>query len=505
MTEDADGPKEPTRSDGTDESASDREDDPTETDAATNGAGEGEAESAEGGTDPDEAEADWTEPNSDAGDDEDEANSATDADTTSPATDADEGIDGDGDATDDDALGGDTADGADDGAVDGNDDDGDDEVVVDRRSPYADDGDDVDDTDDADDTAADEGDEGEGPESTDHDTPLSGPVEDVTSGSADDGNPGQESRIEEVEPPDEPVPDATPRDAPPEPPGGFPEEDEELTAAEKGMQTVENVGNALGGGGEGPESDQEMPLTAHIEEMMRRLSAVFLVAAVVSGLVLFVGSVSPAVPSAAELIRYFWDFHVGLPSSPGADDGYSPYVYGPLEYLLTKLKVVGLAGLLAGLPMFVYQTYRFMRPGLYPHERRYYLAAVPTSLVLGIVGAAFAHFAVLPFVFDYFISYTVGTAELAFGLKETFNLILIMMGYFAIVFQIPLFIQLAIMMGVVTREWLEDRRLIFWGAFLGLALTFITVDPTGFAPIIVVATMIVLFEGTLALLRWTGN
>ena len=487
MTEDADGPKEPTRSDGTDESASDREDDPTETDAATNGAGEGEAEPAEGGTGPAEAEADPAEPNSDAGDDEDDANSATDADTTSPATGADEGTDGDGDATDDDALGGDAAAG---------DDDGDDEVVVDRRSPYADD------ADDADDAAADEDD---GPENTDHDTPLSGPVEDVPSGSADDGNPEQESRIEEVEPPDEPVPDATAREAPPEPPGGFPEEDEELTAAEKGMQTVENVGNALGGGGEGPESDQEMPLTAHIEEMMRRLSAVFLVAAVVSGLVLFVGSVSPVVPSAAELIRYFWDFHVGLPSSPGADDGYSPYVYGPLEYLLTKIKVVGLAGLLAGLPVFVYQTYRFMRPGLYPHERRYYLAAVPTSLVLGVVGAAFAHFAVLPFVFDYFISYTVGTAELAFGLKETFNLILIMMGYFAIVFQIPLFIQLAIMMGVVTRQWLEDRRLIFWGAFLGLALTFITVDPTGFAPIIVVATMIVLFEGTLALLRWTGN
>ncbi|WP_313692951.1 twin-arginine translocase subunit TatC [Halorarum halobium] len=283
------------------------------------------------------------------------------------------------------------------------------------------------------------------------------------------------------------------------------EKEEELTTAQKGMQTVENVGNALGGSVEGPDSDQEMPLTQHIEEMMRRLAAVFAVAAVVSGAVLFVGSVSPVVPSAAELIRYFWDYHVGLPTTPGGEGGYSPYVYGPLEYLLTKIKVVGLAGLLAGLPMFVYQTYRFMRPGLYPHERRYYLAAVPTSLVLGVVGAAFAHFAVLPFVFDYFISYTVGTAELAFGLKETFNLILIMMGYFAVVFQIPLFIQLAIMMGVVTRQWLEDRRLIFWGGFLGLALTFISVDPTGFAPIIVAVTMITLFEGTLALLRWTGN
>ncbi|MFC7135736.1 hypothetical protein ACFQRB_02265 [Halobaculum litoreum] len=60
------------------------------------------------------------------------------------------------------------------------------------------------------------------------------------------------------------------------------------------------------------------------------------------------------------------------------------------------------------------------------------------------------------------------------------------------------------MMGLVTREWMEDRRLLFWSAFVGLAFI-VSPDPTGMAPIIVGATMIVLFEGTLALLRWTGN
>jgi sec-independent protein translocase protein TatC len=154
--------------------------------------------------------------------------------------------------------------------------------------------------------------------------------------------------------------------------------------------------------------------------------------------------------------------------------------------------------------VLVYQSYRFMRPGLYPRERRYYLAAVPTSLVLATVGVAFAHFVVLPAIFAYFTSYTTGTALVAFGLRETFNLILLLMGYMAIVFQIPLLIQLGIMMGLVSREWLEARRLLFWGGFAGLAFL-VSPDPTGMAPIIVATTMIVLFEGTLALLRWTGN
>ncbi len=78
------------------------------------------------------------------------------------------------------------------------------------------------------------------------------------------------------------------------------------------------------------------------------------------------------------------------------------------------------------------------------------------------------------------------------------------MGYMAVVFQIPLFVELAIMMNLVTRRWLEDRRLLFWGAFLGLAFL-VSPDPTGMAPLMVAATMIGLFEGTLLLLRWTGS
>ncbi|MDR5673384.1 Sec-independent protein secretion pathway component TatC [Halalkaliarchaeum sp. AArc-CO] len=240
---------------------------------------------------------------------------------------------------------------------------------------------------------------------------------------------------------------------------------------------------------EGPESDEEMPLADHIEEMMRRLGVVFLVAGIATLI---------AYPSADIAINYFWSSHI---PDPGVN---RPRVYGPLEFILTKLKVAGLAGLVFGLPVFVYETYLFMRPGLYPRERRYYLAAIPTSLVLATIGGLFAHFVVLPAIFAYFTAYTEGTAVIAFGLAETFNLIVVLIGYMAVVFQIPLLIMLAIMMNLVTREWLEDKRLLFWGGFLGLSWL-VTPDPTGMAPIIVTLTMIGLYEGTLALLRWTGN
>ncbi|MFB6111182.1 MAG: twin-arginine translocase subunit TatC, partial [Halobacteriaceae archaeon] len=149
-------------------------------------------------------------------------------------------------------------------------------------------------------------------------------------------------------------------------------------------------------------------------------------------------------------------------------------------------------------------TYRFMRPGLYPHERRYYLAAVPTSLVLAFVGLVFAYFVVIPAVFTYFLNYTEQTAIVAFGIGQTMDLMLVLMGYLAIVFQIPLFVMLAMMMGLVTREWLVGRRLLFWGGFAGVAFIF-SPDPTGMSPLLIAVTMIVLFEATLLLARWTNR
>ncbi|WP_049979241.1 twin-arginine translocase subunit TatC [Halolamina rubra] len=254
--------------------------------------------------------------------------------------------------------------------------------------------------------------------------------------------------------------------------------------------------------GAGPDSDEEMPLAAHIEEMMKRLSVVFIVGGTVALTLLGLGQAFEQVPTAVDIIDALWNN--AIPGAPEIE-GRRPRVYGPLELILTKLKVTALAGLLVALPVFVYETYMFMRPGLYPKERRYYLAAIPTSLVLGTIGMAFSHFVIIPAIMRYFTVYTdENVATVAYGLESTFSLIIVLMGYMAVIFQIPLFIMLAIMMGIVTRQWLEDKRLLFWGGFLTVAFL-VNPDPTGMTPFIIAATMIVLYEGTLALLRWTGN
>ncbi|MWV41447.1 twin-arginine translocase subunit TatC [Natrialba sp. INN-245] len=245
------------------------------------------------------------------------------------------------------------------------------------------------------------------------------------------------------------------------------------------------------GGISTPPDDQEMPLADHIEEMVLRFAVVLLFASAGTAIGLLFAS---------QAIEYIWlnVFPYEIDQVP------PPHVYHPLELWLTRIKLSALLGILIGLPVFVYQCYLFMRPGLYPNERKYYLAAVPTSVVLAGVGMLFSYVLVLPILFQYFTFYAEGSAGIAYALGETFDMIITLTGLLAVVFQIPLFIMLAIMMGVTTRRWLADKRLYFWAGFLGLSFMF-AFDPTGMAPILVAITMICLFEGTLLILKWVGR
>ncbi|AWB28200.1 twin-arginine translocase subunit TatC [Halococcoides cellulosivorans] len=248
----------------------------------------------------------------------------------------------------------------------------------------------------------------------------------------------------------------------------------------------------------GAPDDQEMPLGAHIEEMVRRLGIVVLITGAVAAV---------AFPFGEYVINFLWFSY--LPGTAAecpstAQELACPRVYHPLSLMFARLKVATLGGFVVALPAAVYQIYRFMRPGLYPRERRYYLASVPTSLALAVAGLLFAHVLILPILFTYFHFYTQGAAEIWFSLGRTFDLIVMMLGLFALAFQIPLLIVLAVMMNVTSRRWLANKRMYFWGAFLAVSFIF-GADPTGMGPFLVAGTMVGLFEGTLLLLRWSGK
>lgn len=235
-----------------------------------------------------------------------------------------------------------------------------------------------------------------------------------------------------------------------------------------------------------PEGEIEEPLEFHIHEMVKRILVVVGIGSVVT---------IAAFPFVEVAIEYLWQSHI-----PNPEDN-RPRLYSPLALILTRIKLAAIAGILIVIPVLIHQSYLFMSPGLFKRERQYFIASIPLSALLGLAGVTFGHFITLPILFFYFTQYTEGVAVLAFGIQETIGLMTVILAHMAIVFQMPILITLVVVSGITTREWLLNKRIIFWSLFFTLGFLS-SPDITGMVPVIIGVTMLVFFELTLYILKW---
>ena len=224
--------------------------------------------------------------------------------------------------------------------------------------------------------------------------------------------------------------------------------------------------------------DIKIPISYHIEELLLRIMIVCSFCAAVSLFLL---------PFSEDIIQYLWNSHI-----PESDKN-RPVLYAPLSLFMTRIKVISLFAVSIGFPLLIYQIYEFMKPALYDVERKYFKISVIASSGLSVLGILVGQFVVLRVLFGYTTSYSQAAADIAFGLQETVGLMLILVIYLIIIFQMPILIMLAILMNVVSIDWIKSRRILFWIVFFVVAFIF-SPDPTGMAPFIIGVIMILLFE-----------
>jgi len=141
-----------------------------------------------------------------------------------------------------------------------------------------------------------------------------------------------------------------------------------------------------------------------------------------------------------------------------------------------RLKTSGYAGIALAMPVLLWQVWRFVTPGLCPHERRYPMPFVASALVLFVLGAGLAYYT-LPRALDFLIS--IGGEEnfvTAFAPSRYFTLITYMMLAFGIGFEFPIvlvFLQLA---GVVDAAALRKARRF---AIVGICILVAVITPSG--------------------------
>ena len=149
----------------------------------------------------------------------------------------------------------------------------------------------------------------------------------------------------------------------------------------------------------------------------------------------------------------------------GMDVTKSELIYtAPQEFFFTQVKVAMFGAVVIAFPVIASQIYKFVAPGLYKNERAAFLPFLVASPILFLMGAALVYFFFTPMVMWFFLAMqqTPEEGEMAISLlprvSEYLSLIMTLVLSFGLVFQLPVVTTLLARVGLLTSQWLREKR-----------------------------------------------
>ena len=151
----------------------------------------------------------------------------------------------------------------------------------------------------------------------------------------------------------------------------------------------------------------------------------------------------------------------------------------PQEYFFTLIRISMVGGLMLSFPVIAHQMWRFVAPGLYRNEKSAFLPFIVASPALFLIGAAFAHYVVIPLAMAFFLGFAdfpsyvsallagEGTdlaldkgVDIVFNGKvnESLDITLKMIVAFGLCFQLPVLLTLMGKAGLASSRGLRKTR-----------------------------------------------
>ena len=205
-----------------------------------------------------------------------------------------------------------------------------------------------------------------------------------------------------------------------------------------------------------PKSDQpdelagtEQPFVSHLIELRDRLVRAAIAIGVCFGLL----ALWPGPSGLYDLLA--------APLVANLPKGTTLIATNVISPFLVPLKITLLAAFLLALPVVLYQTWAFVAPGLYSHEKRLVMPLVVSSTLLFFIGVAFCYFFVFGQVFSFIQSFAPKSITAAPDIEAYLSFVMTMFVAFGAAFEVPVVVMVLARMGLVSIEKLKAFRSYF--------------------------------------------
>jgi sec-independent protein translocase protein TatC len=152
-------------------------------------------------------------------------------------------------------------------------------------------------------------------------------------------------------------------------------------------------------------------------------------------------------------------------------------ITGLASSFILQLKVSLVAGLVIASPVWLYQIWAFIMPGLHKQEKKWTLTFVAIAGPLFVAGVALGYY-VMPKGIEVLLGFTPDDVTNLVDAQDYLNFMLRVLLVFGVAFEIPLFVILLNLAGIVrARHLARFRAWIIFGTFVFAAVATPSTDP----------------------------